>query len=279
MRRSTRFDIVVLLGFLLVFSSGIGILHGGLTAAATNDDQERWEQLAPLAMSRDIKNMARIITRLSFDQQKRLLHRIILDKDIALKDKDKIELLFLVVAKRGDASQRRELLDMLASSMPAIAQQPLFYDALEVNSGIIPILKEWIGADAQKINEWARIAAQHAINNDNPGIIKKFFEYQVALGSADATSLLWDALGKKKNPEFIALLIQAGASPNDARAGKTVLVAAVETGQEAAVKELLDHGADINLIKDPAVGSALQMAVKKGLSNIDVLLRSRGARE
>ena len=45
------------------------------------------------------------------------------------------------------------------------------------------------------------------------------------------------------------------------------------------VEALIASGVEINLIKDMAVGSALQNAVANGYTPIEMLLREKGARE
>ena len=70
-----------------------------------------------------------------------------------------------------------------------------------------------------------------------------------------------------------------GIDLNENHEGKTLLIAAVEQNQLGLVKVLLEKGAAVNLIFDPAIGSALQIALRKKYADIELLLRAKGRGE
>ena len=229
--------------------------------------------MQPLIIAQDVKKIGEFINQLPVQRQKNILKRII-DNENGINAQEKIELVLYFALQMPDANYQSELFNLIPESM--IKQMPVLYAAAAGYEKSIPLVLQWLN-DPQKQNEWIKDAADYAIAHNKSGLIKNIIKY--IKNVPNATNLLWHVVNKQLDASLVKELVNKGANPNDAQAGKTLLVAAVETNKADMVKALLDAGAQINAIADPAIGSALQMAIKKGYTPIELMLRKRGARE
>lgn len=276
MRRSNSKDIRILLGFLLLVSGGLSLFHG-VSAGTQNDQKELWNQLLPLLMAGNVKGSATIIAQALPEQQKTVIQKIIKDKKIALSVADKIKMVFNVMLTLTDMQLKAEFLQLLIEE-GLDKQVPLLYSAADGNyEKITPFLVSHFEKNSSKNNHEYQ-ALNYAISQNNIAVAKKILPL-VKLSPQDATKLLWEVINSKKDAAFIPELAKKGAQLNDVRAGKTMLIVAVENKLEDRVQALLQTKINVNFIANPAIGSALQMAIKKRYTAIELLLREHGARE
>jgi ankyrin repeat protein len=81
-----------------------------------------------------------------------------------------------------------------------------------------------------------------------------------------------------QNATIVAKLLQAGADPNQAKwTGETPLMSCANTGIAAAVRDLLDHGADVNANESTQDQTALMWAAAEKHPDVVKLLIERGA--
>jgi ankyrin repeat protein len=90
------------------------------------------------------------------------------------------------------------------------------------------------------------------------------------------------------NPEFIPILIKAGADPNAFKGNVSPLIAAIQLNpalagrpekSRAYIKALIEHKADLNLRDKQEKLSPLQWAKKRGDQDIIEMLEKAGAKE
>lgn len=275
MKRMRRYDIAVLLGFLILFCCGISLLHGG---ADTVSDKNMLVILGPLIAARDSKKIALTLHDLPFAQAKQLLAHIISDKNNALIGSEKLDLLLSFVNQTADSNEQESALQILENN-PSLTQPiPLLYAAVAGKyTAAFAAARKWFEKN-NKLQEKLYEALYYAVVKNKPDIFNALIAKE-KISAQEATKLAWEAVLGKKDPAFIVALAQQNADLNNARKGKTLLIAAVEHDDKALVGALLQQGAHVNLIADPAVGSPLQVAIRKGYSEVDQLLRSKGAKE
>lgn len=273
-------DIILLLTILVTMSFGIGMLHGDLvnpeSQVSTNDILR---SLSPQLIATDIVKVADAISNLAIDKQLEVLKAIVGNPKSPLNRNQKLHLIFKVVARSSDESGQTKLLSVL-SEYPVLqkGKSPLLYHAAhEGNEKIIPVLLPIL----KKINENEMVKGlEYAIKADNPKALQALFANGVSVIAREATDLLWNVIQDNKKAEFVPILKEQKAFINSAKNGRTLLVAAAERNNLSLVKALVEAGADINRIADNEIGSALQIAARKGFTDIDLYLRvEKGARE
>jgi ankyrin repeat protein len=81
-----------------------------------------------------------------------------------------------------------------------------------------------------------------------------------------------------QDAEMVSKLLRAGADPNNAKwTGETPLMTCANTGTLAAVRALLDNGADVNAVESTQLQTALMWAAAEKYSEVVALLIERGA--
>lgn len=281
-RKSERIDIIILLCVLLVFSCGISILYGMATTVhvvSHVDDKDIFRDLQSLDESGAVHKMAQFIATRPFDQQLRVLHHILISKTSALNMEEKAELAIELLSRRKDVAEQTSLLDTLNRDLKSL-KIPLIYIAADKKLlGAIPMIVSYYAGNTREQQNQIYQALVHAIMQNN---LKNFSAIITTLGTISgtmATQLLWDVIQKGKDAQFILILVAQKADIENAKAGKTPLIAAVDANNVEMVQLLLDKGAQVNRFVDPVVGTPLQRALREKRSTIELLLRERGARE
>ena len=288
MKKPKYLDIVLLLGFLLLLSAGVSLLARieNSHLVPTESDKTVLNQISSLLMARNVKKIAEFISNLPQDQQLRIMNQILDDQKNPLEVTDKIRLLLELARKTGSQDYRIALYNALIVNEQVAQQKPLLFIAAEGNyEDLLGSIADWLSQHTDVFSDWFYKGVLEAIKENKPEIANKLLSRFLTIPPELATKLLWEVIKGKKSAEFIAPLVKKGANVNDALQGRTPLIAAVELDQEPLVTELLKNGAEktINTFVDPAVGSALQVALRNQKktkdSRIEELLRSKGAHE
>ena len=288
MKKPKYLDIVLLLGFLLLLSAGVSLLAKTENShlVPTESDKTVLNQISPLLMARNVKKIAEFISNLPQRQQLRIMNQILDDQKNPLEVTDKIRLLLELALKTGNQDHRIALYNALIENEQVAQQKPLLFIAAEGNyEDLLGSIADWLSQHTDVFSDWFYKGVLEAIKENKPEIANKLLSRFLTIPPDLATKLLWEVIKGKKSAEFIAPLVKKGANVNDALQGRTPLIAAVELDQESLVAALLKNGAEktINTFVDPAVGTALQVALqnqkKAKDSRIEELLRSKGAHE
>ncbi len=274
-------DIILLLGFLLVFSYGLNLLHARTnTALTTVDEKNIMSQVTEYLIARDVRKVAEIISTAPIAQQRQVISYLITSSKNDLSLQDKISLILNAAFNTPIKANREELLKMLAANKVETDRVPPIYLIYKkLLDPLMPALFDVL-KDRNTKRKWVFQAIYYAINQNDVHVLARLLSNQkMLLTQQDFNALLIHAIVATKNGAIVTQLVDNGANPNAAANGKTPLIEAVLANNQEAVQALLDKKANVNLIIDPAVGSALQIAVKKGYTPIELLLRKNGARE
>ena len=288
MKKPKYLDIVLLLGFLLLLSAGVSLLAKTENShlVPTESDKTVLNQISPLLMARNVKKIAEFISHLQQPQQLRIMNQLLDDQKNPLEVTDKIRLLLELALKTENQDHRIALYNALIENEQVAKQKPLLFIAAEGNyEDLLGSIADWLSQHKDVFSDWFYKGVLEAIKENKPEIANKLLSRFLTIPPDLATKLLWEVIKGKKSAEFIAPLVKKGANVNDALQGRTLLIAAVELDQESLVGALLKNGAEktINTFVDPAVGTALQVAIRNQKktkdSRIEELLRSKGAHE
>jgi len=274
-------DIIVLLAFLLVFSYGLNVFYAGADSALTTVGEKNiMSQLTEYLIARDLRKVADIISTAPIAQQRQVISYLITNAKNDLSVQDKISLILNAAFNTPIKQNRQELLRILvANKVETDRVPPIYLIYKKLLDPLMPELFEVL-KDQNTKRKWVFQAAYYAINQNDVHVLARLLSNQkTLLTQQDFNVLLIHAITATKNGAIIRQLVENGANPNTAANGKTPLIAAVLANNQEAVQALLDKKAQVNLIVDPAIGSALQNALKKGYTPIELLLRTNGARE
>jgi hypothetical protein len=283
--KSKYIDILILLGFLLLFSAGISLLaKPEISPDDLNSDKTILNQLSPLFMARNTKKIAEFIAQQPQPQQLRLINQILDNQKNPLEVTDKIKLILELARKNQNRDYRINLYNTLIENEQVAQQKPLLYVAAQGNyEDLVGSIADWLSAHTDVFTDWFYKGVHQAIKENQPDIANKLLSRFLTLNPDLATKLLWEVINGKKSADFIAPLVKKGADVNNAQQGRTPLIAAVEKDDLALVEALLDNGAkkQINKFVDPVVGTALQTAlrIQKKNPDMELLLRNYGAHE
>ncbi len=244
--------------------------------------EKAYGSLQHLMASRSVSTIVQMLQGMSVNRTLSIAQMILASKNTALTREDKaVVILGLIHNISNNIKVEYQLLDMLKQFRDTKKDKPLLVSTVHSQySTSIPVILAWMkerGLDEVSIMNAFTYTIMH---NDVAGFTK-LVGHAVPITAAQATTLLTKTVTQKKMVEFVPLLIDLGADINFASQGKTMLMQAVLQNNIDMVTALLKAGAtkNIDTIVDPKVGSALQLAIEKNYTNIDLLLRQYGARE
>jgi flavodoxin len=288
MRKQKYLDSVILLGFLSLVIPGVSLLaKTEMLPIETDDvisDKAILNQLSSLFMARNTKKIAEYIAQNPQEQQLRLVNQVLNDQKNPLEVTDKIKLVLELARKTENRNYRVNLYNTLIENEQVAKQKPLLYIAAEGNyEDLIGSIADWLSEHTDIFTDWFYRAVNQAIKENQPDIANKLLSRFLTISPDLSTKLLWEVVRGKKNANFIAPLVKRGANINSEQQGRTPLIAAVENDDLSLVEALLNNGAkeQINKFVDPAVGTALQTAlrIQKKNPDMELLLRKYGAHE
>lgn len=277
MKRNKHGDIIFLLAGLLFLSGSVSFLCAQNEKALS--DKEVLAEISPLLIAHDENNISNFLATLNNAQQISIIKQLLQDHKKHLSTQGRIGVILGVALRTSDIAHKKELLKIAIEDKNLVNHIPLFFVAKATFSELIPLFIETAATDKASQTKLFTDAIDYAISHDKPPIVNRLLMTSIKPSAVQLTGWLWRVVQENKDAAFIPLLVSPGAQVNDAQKGKTPLITAVENNNQEQVLALLKHGAAINFIADPVVGSALQIAIKNGYTDLELLLRKHGARE
>ena len=251
-------------------------------------------QLELLEIVEDIPAIVKVLNGLNNSTLVTIARALINEKDSSLDRNEKLILLFMLTKNYSKNPMAQfNILDLIGQNEELLKEKPLLLVAAQsdLTTAEIPLLIAWAEhymknkGEAKTPREIALLvqeALEQSIIENNPEILKKMLENGVAIPNGYASRLLWVVVGQNKNALFIPLLINRGANINFANRGYSLLAKAVDNQNFDLVKEIVAIGGknlNIDAVHDVQIGSPLQIAIEKKLTEIDAYLRAHGAQE
>ena len=302
-----EYDIFLLLGSLFIFSCGIGLWHDGKTIhqtrvplalsvdvnAVPENSLQTMEMsnvlryLQPLTSSRSVEKIIETMKGLTAKRAVDIAHVLINDAKGSLRLIDKKELLLGLALLYPEAADQDLILNLYVQDAQLHSGKPLLVIAAqELYRADVPIILAWaqrmqttLPVVPQVIKRIVADAFSYAIKHNDTKLFARLVQAGVELDAPLATALLWQVVDKTKDAAVVPLLVAAGANLNEVKNKKTPLIQAVMNGNKDAVEALAKAGADVNLMPDKAVGTALQNALITRNVAIELILRNYNARE
>ncbi len=303
-----RPNVHLLLTILVIFSASVGILHGRkkIRTLATQIDMdtvigegittlsldEAYDYLHSLVQSRNIRLLGQVIGQFSASAAKNLAEKILNDQSIPLTQEEKIRLLFATTLQMQKKKGAQYLIfDLLLTHKELQQVHPaLLVAADSAYTKAIPPFIKWIKNrlgnkayqnDHAYLNAMVNRALSQAVYTNDVNALDVMLSKTVRIKPQKASQLLWRAVCENKDTAFVPFLVRrAEADVNFSGDNKqTLLIKAVRNNNVDMVRALLEEGAKVNMILDPEVGSALQIAIGKKLVSIELRLRYHGALE
>jgi len=287
-----KVDLVVLLSALLLFSLGVGLLHGVREQDISSDTL--YQEALLLLETESPSQVATLL--MGYPQQLFPTLKIILDQEHGFFTRDdKIRLIFKLLRRIPDKKTQFQLLNMLASKEKLLKGTPLLYIAAQGKKTpqTIPIFLEWTRnylkkksmrstAVVQILKNASADALHAAIGADDMMSVKNLVNNGVIITPDLATNLILQVVKEDQDPAMITYFKQF--KPNldveyPDKKGITPLIQAVDNANKEMVQALLQAGASANFPQDPTIKTPLQHAINLRETDIDALLRRYGARE
>lgn len=314
MMKNSRSDLNRLLGGLLIFCVVTALFYTGSekkdspnpsqavevvqsqTAPALSVDsllqepslQEIMHQLLPLLKARSIKKVVELLQDVPLKTAADFVLYVLRDSDLGLSAHQKVALLLGIAHNfQANEADQNKILDLIPQFIPLFKDSSLLYAAADNDyAPLMSRLLAWAknqprGALDELIDMMVYKALFVAIKKNKIEPFNVIVQQKLTLAKQQANDLLWYVVSENKNPAFVQPLINMGADINSVRQGYSLLARAVAHENIDLVKAVAQANPkpNINALHDPSVGTALQIAISLGLSEIDAYLRSQGARE
>lgn len=251
------------------------------------------EQLEVYEYAHDVEKMAQTLQGLDVEKIKAIAKEVIEDKTSPLTRDEMLEFLYALVMQEPDNESARHLILDLIFELAALHPGPalLLVAARSEYPAIIPFLLTWVPEIIKRKGEpqtprpialLVQEALEQVIQANEPESLEKILFHKTPMAKNIASRLLWVVVEGNKNPALVKLLVDHGADINYHNKGYSLIAKAVEQKNFPMVKALVEAGGaklKINALHEPSVGTALQIAIEKGLAPFDEYLREHGASE
>ena len=279
MEKKVKPRIGLLVGVILSLGVSVGLLHGRVKAnhysASPQNDAikltvaDLFDILDPLLMSQSFDAVATVVQKFDEPLVINALEEILKKKHSNLSDEEKMTLL-INIASYSKSSLRNKIFSLIAQYYP---MHPVFFVTVVDGKGkIIPQMVAWSRSkNPVELDAWIAFSLEQSIVRNSLEALDSLYAQGIRPSSAKASELLYQVIHTNKDPRFVSFLVkQLNADPNFSADNKrTLLIEAVENGNEAFVRALIDAGADPEKILDEQVGTAQQIAYEKGFARIE----------
>lgn len=281
---------------LLIVSVSMDMVYGDKTKAEEQPDKgdglevltvkQNVQQLLPLIESHSVEKEVELFGKTDFDRAYGLLKTLHKKSDslTPLERDEHLQVIFgVALLYSGNPEHQFKILDLIVENPQLHTGAPLAYVAAQSSyPAAIAIILAWAESRLLKsqplLQDMAGRSLRYAVKKNDLESLKALHAHGATITPARATDLVWYAVTHKSSPEILQFLIGLGAQINDQRSGYTPLIKAVSLNNMAAVKTLVDAGADLSVIVNDEAGSAIQQAAGGGYTEIELYLRDKGAK-
>ncbi len=281
-RRSS--DMSLLLFILILFSASIGFLHGIKTPSASLDSGASNEESEKLILDDSRDMIQALLDSNNMEEAGKMLVSPLMHDDLALNilenvrfsltDEQKIRLLIAAISNQEQSEKRTKLIGYLLLFFP---NSPIFAYDLHQPTAFIPAIASWAQAEGKPhvLNNWKNRSIAYAIELNDEPLLSRLYASGIRPAQEKVSHLLYKVVEDNKDVAFVPFLVQRlEADPNYSPDKKmTVLMQATKNNNKQMVKALLEVNADPDIVLDPQVGSAIQIALENGFVEIEQLLR------
>ncbi len=275
-------DIALLLVVLVSLSASIGILHGRKipvdpSIVATDsrivlEHQDALDYVQPYLISGNMDSTAAALHQFVDPVLFNALDDIL--SKVQLSQEQKVHLLASALLYDPDLHRQKMILTRLFT---LFSEYPIFQAMWPHYVQAIPMVMGWAKKTRQKkqLARWRDQSLNQALVQDDPALLAGLYNAGIRPKKDKASQLLYQVATEGKEPEFVPFLVdQLKADINMSPDGMwTPLMRAVQKNNAKMVRVLLDQGADAELILNPKVGSARQIAFERGYSPIELMMK------
>ena len=291
----------LLLSIVVIFSVSIGILHGrkkskleivqfdminNFTELTHLSLEQAFDYLHTLIVSRNIPLVAQVVAQFPDKMAKNLLQKIIENREVPLTPYEALQLLFGLAYHFSEKKAVQFSLFDLLFMYPNIQKDepPFLVLARSSYPDIIPEFIQWVKIQEKMeqnkefLTRLSDRTFERAVDDNDLESLELLVTKKLRITPKQATYLLWYAVDKNKNTNFVPFFVKRGANVNyvDSQ-GNNLLIRTVKNNNEAMTRTLLEAGAIVDLVANPTIGTALQISIQHGHNSIELLLREYGA--
>lgn len=300
----THLDINLLLAFLLLFSLSIGVIYTNKSQDITSNNtpprslfsiEEGIELIHPFIISVSIEKIVALMQQFPYDTSYKITKDIVEDKQSILNQQDKQQLILGMAQAFSDKPTLKEKFFNLLLTLDDVSKGPiLIINAVKDGHGaLVPALIAWAKDNQKAHPELKNLVTKSlhlAIDYNNVDTLKKLQESGITINQKQASELLWYVVENNKSADFIPFLVTQGSDLSISKESHTLVTKAAEHNNLAIIKALVSaletketskqKIADyLNRFVDPMVGSAIQIAIQKNYTELELYLREQGAQE
>lgn len=275
-------DVVGVVSVVLGLLLSVGVLLSSAQIKQNNDTNQDVttdvvvRYLEPLMYAESIDLLAEQITKFTPSTALYAV-KYLCGPHSSLKDVQKAELIvsLIHVYLRDDRDVPTAIMEWVFSQKSFVEQYPLLYvAATSMHGPAIDELLAWANNESERraIRRMIGATLAKVLDDNNVEALEKLLAHGVRLSLQQATKFLELVVQRGKNPLFVGHLSKYHADLDHEVGNKTMLMIAVERGDKPMVEALLKAGADVNIMTDPAIGTAQQIAFEHGNYEIEQLI-------
>lgn len=282
-QNNSEFTLIVII--IIIFCASFGILHGKKNKLQNYSDEnanlssdEIINFVQPLIQSKSIDSLSTALTQFKPMTIYEVMQKLCDDITLSFDASELVELLCKVISKLSLDEQHEDLFFNLFLTSPVFHRVPILLLMTKAHCGhLISNIIDWLHRTDRDnvIKEWTQQLFTSAIENNDYEALKSPDLQYITVVPEQLSSLLCALVEKNKSPLFIPILVRdfhAHINYVDENK-KTPLMYAVASNNIPMAKILLEMGADRNLITDPVLGNAMQIAYEHGYGELEQILR------
>jgi hypothetical protein len=305
MKRLLGSEIPLLLGLLLLFSASVGMLYGDKIAGEKVKQKkhikknksrfEKWtaeegiSHLYPLIISRGVTKIIEFFKQVAPGDAVSLIEAIVDDKNSPLVPHDNLQIIFSV-ARHYEKHRKiqAKLFNLIIAYEDAQSKKiPLLALVVKTgNASIIPAILVWQKKNKKKkdlplyVQNIAVKGLMYSTRHDDVAALKTYEQNGIKISSKKSSQLLSELIRANGTISTLPFFLAHGADVDYVDKQKyTPLIRATYNNNLVQIRALVDAGAAVNKLTDLAIGTALQIALEKTYVEIELFLRSKGAKE